>query len=139
MFFEFQCKLEHQQQQIDKLRGGRQLVDNTAGISQRQSNVADSEVPADNAQMIDGGLGYPVDGIKEQTTCDLHVEFRKISLKVAVDFALPPLGPEGKPPLWHGHEIPAGYAYVGVDQIVPSLSRCSLKSLDQKVSVNSEK
>ena len=72
MFSEFQRRLD-QQQQIDELRGGRQLVDTTAGTSQRQSSVADSEVPvADDARMIDGGPGYPVDGIEDQTPCALH-------------------------------------------------------------------
>ena len=66
MFFEFQSRLDQQQRQIDELTGGRQLVDNTAGTSQRRSSMADSEVPAaDDARMIDGGPGYPVDGIKE--------------------------------------------------------------------------
>ena len=65
MFSEFQRKLDQQQRQIEELTGGRQLVENTTGTSQRQSIVADLEVPAaDDARMIDGGPGYPVDGIK---------------------------------------------------------------------------
>ncbi|KAK1613168.1 hypothetical protein QYE76_036841 [Lolium multiflorum] len=125
-FSEFQRRLDQHQREIDEIRGGRQL-DNTASTSQRQSSVADSEVPSDGARMIDGGPGYPVDGIKEQTRCDLHQEFRNLSLKVAAGFVLPSLGLEGKPALWHGNEIPASYARVGVDTIVPSFESMELE------------
>ena len=124
-FSEFQRRLDQQQKEIEKLRGGRQL-DNTAGTSQRQSSVADSEVPADDARMIDGGPGYPVDGIKEQTPCELHQEFKNLSLKVVVGFVLPSLGLDGKPAVWHGNPVPAGYARVGVDTIVPSFESMEL-------------
>ncbi|KAK1614877.1 hypothetical protein QYE76_020394 [Lolium multiflorum] len=70
--------------------------------------------------MIDGGPGDPVDGIKEQTPCDLHDVFRNVSVKVAVGYVLPAFGAEGEPATWHGNEIPAGYAHVGVDSVVPS-------------------
>jgi hypothetical protein len=125
-FFEFQRRLDQQQREIDELKGGRKL-DNTDGTSQRRSNMADSEAPPDSPWMIDGGPGYPVDGIKEQTRCDLHQEFRNLSLKVAAVYALPTLGLEGKPALWHGHEIPTGYARVGVDTIVPSFESLELE------------
>ena len=77
--------------------------------------------------MIDGGPGYPVDGIKEQTPCDLHEVFRNISLKVAVGYVLPAFGAEGEPATWHGNEIPAGYARVGVDSVVPSFESLQLE------------
>ncbi|KAK1645884.1 hypothetical protein QYE76_063689 [Lolium multiflorum] len=77
--------------------------------------------------MIDGGLGDPVDGIKEQTPCDLHEVFRNMSVKVAVGFVLPAFGPEGEPATWHGNEIPAGYARVGVDSVVPSWETLELQ------------
>ncbi|KAK1691760.1 hypothetical protein QYE76_008457 [Lolium multiflorum] len=107
-----------QQREINELKGQRQ-PDNTAGISQRRdSSVADSEAPP--LRMIDGGPGDPVDGIKEQTPCDLHEVFRNLSVKVVVGFVLPAFGAEGEPATWHGNEIPAGYARVGVDSVVPS-------------------
>jgi hypothetical protein len=65
--------------------------------------------------MIEGGLGYPVDGIKESTSCELHQRMKNISMKVAVGQALPS-SPDVR---WHGREIPAGYAKVGVDEIMP--------------------
>jgi hypothetical protein len=65
--------------------------------------------------MIEGGPGYPMDGIKESTSCELHQRMKNISMKVAVGQALPS-GPDVR---WHGREISAGYAKVGVDKIVP--------------------
>ena len=110
---EFQRRLDEQQRQIEILSRGRQLES-----SGQSSSMAESEVPAaHNAQMIEGGPGYPVDEIKEQTPCDLYQEFKNITLKVAVGFALPILGSDGKPTLWYGHEIPPGYARVGVDKV----------------------
>ncbi|XP_071681949.1 uncharacterized protein [Lolium perenne] len=84
---EFQRRLDQQQREIDELKG-RRKPDNTAGISQRRSSVADSEAPPEYTRMIDGGPGYHVDGIKEQTPCDLHEVCRNLSLKVAVGFVL---------------------------------------------------
>ena len=57
---------------------------------------------------------YPVDGIKEQISCELHQKVKNISLKVAVGSALP-FPREAR---WQGREIPAGYAKVTVDGIV---------------------
>ncbi|KAK1680005.1 hypothetical protein QYE76_040853 [Lolium multiflorum] len=114
-----QREIQQQQLEINELKGQRQ-PDNTAGISQqRDSSVADSEV-APPLKMIDGGPGDPMDGIKEQTPCDLHDVFRNVSVKVAVGYVLPAFGAEGEPATWHGNEIPAGYARVGVDSVVPS-------------------
>jgi hypothetical protein len=64
--------------------------------------------------MIEGGPGYPVDGIKESTSCELHQRIKNISMKVAVGQALLS-GPDVR---WHGREIPAGYAKVEVDEIM---------------------
>jgi hypothetical protein len=64
--------------------------------------------------MIEGSPGYPVDGIKESISCELHQRMKNISMKVAVGQALP-CPPDAH---WHGCEIPAGYAKVGVDEIV---------------------
>ena len=63
--------------------------------------MADSEVPADDARVIDGGPGYPVDGIKDQISCELYQKMKNISMKVAVGYALPcPPGTK-----WHTREI----------------------------------
>ena len=76
MFSQLKARIDNQQQQIDELRSLRQgdqsALDITAVPSQRRSSVADSEVPADDARVIDGGPGYPMDGIKDQISCELH-------------------------------------------------------------------
>jgi hypothetical protein len=64
--------------------------------------------------MIEGGSGYPVDGVKESISCELYQRMENISMKVAVRQALP-CPPDAR---WHGREIPVGYAKVGVDEIV---------------------
>ena len=116
-FNELRGIVDRQQQQIDELRGVRQpTLDITPGTSQRQSSVAD------DARVIDGGPGYPVDGIKEQTPCELHDVMKNISVKVAVGFAFVPSAKA----TWHGGEIPAGYARVGVDQIIPEFQSMEL-------------
>jgi hypothetical protein len=91
-------------------------LDITAGPSKRKSSVAEFEPSTNDARrMIEGSLGYPVDGIKESTSCELHQRMNNISMKVAVGQALPS-GPDIR---WYGREIPAGYVKVGVDEIVP--------------------
>jgi hypothetical protein len=88
-FNQLLARLNEQQQQIDKLRGVvRQqdpALDITAGPSKRKSSVAKSEAPTDDARrMIEGGPGYPVDGIKESTSCELHQRMKNISMKVTI-------------------------------------------------------
>jgi hypothetical protein len=58
---------------------------------------------------------YPVDDISGKTNCEMHPSMKNISMKVVVGYALP----SGHGQLWHGREIRAGYARVGVDAIVP--------------------
>ena len=113
------ARINEQQKQIDELRGvPRQedpALDITGAPSKRKSSVAESEAPPDDARrMIEGGPGYPVDGIKESTSCELHQKFKNISMKVAIGQALPTV-PDA---CWHGREIPAGFAKVGVDEIL---------------------
>jgi hypothetical protein len=104
-------------------------LDITAAPSKQKSSVAESKAPTDDARrMIEGGLGYPMDGIKESTSCELHQRMKNISMKVAVGQALPS-SPDVR---WHGREILAGYAKVGVDER-------SSTSLDPKMRGNSEK
>jgi hypothetical protein len=55
-----------------------------------------------------------MDRIEESISCELHQRMKNISMKVAVGQALP-CPPDA---CWHGREIPAGYAKVGVDEIV---------------------
>ena len=98
------ARLDNQQRQIDELKLSRgdhsadPALDTTAVPSQRRSSVADSEVLDDDARVIDGGPGYPVDGIKDSISCELHQKLKNISMKLAVGYALPCL-PDA---LWHG-------------------------------------
>ena len=126
-FNQLLARINEQQKQIDELRGvARQedpALDITGAPSKRKSSVAESEAPPDDARrMIEGGPGYPVDGIKESTSCELHQKFKNISMKVAVGQALPS-GPDAR---WHGREIPAGFAKVGVDEIMTGFNDMEL-------------
>jgi hypothetical protein len=56
-----------------------------------------------------------VDDVREMKNCELHKPMKNMSFKVAIGNALHCL-PE---PLHHGNPIPAGYARVMVDDIVP--------------------
>jgi hypothetical protein len=80
--------------------------------------VASTEVPAnDHAQTIDDALGprYPMDDVREMKNCELHHPMKNMSFKVAIGTTLPCL----LGALNHGNPIPAGYAHVSVDDIVP--------------------
>jgi hypothetical protein len=60
--------------------------------SQRRSSVASMEVPADDhALTIDDAprARYPIDDVREMTNCELHQPMKNMSLKVAIDTALP--------------------------------------------------
>jgi hypothetical protein len=115
-FNQLLARVNEKKQQIDKLRGVVCLQDPalniTAGPYKRKSSMAESEAPTNDARrMIEGGPGYPVDGIKESISCELHQRMKNISMKLAVGQALP-CPPDA---CWHGREIPAGYAKVRVD------------------------
>ena len=105
-------------EEIRQQSSSRPQEDRTLDInSQQRSSVASTEVPADENALIDDAPGprYPVDDVREMTNCELHQPMKNMSLKVAIGTALPCL-PEV---LHHGNPIPAGYARVMVDAIVP--------------------
>jgi hypothetical protein len=100
-------RVNEQQQQIDELRGVVRMqdpaLDITADPSKQKSSVAESEAPTDDERrMIEGGPGYPVDGIKESISYELHQEMKNIFMKVAVGQALP-CPPDAR---WHGDTSP---------------------------------
>ena len=93
--------------------------------SQRRSSVASTEVPADENALIDDAPApprYPVDDVRESTDCELHQPMKNMSFKVASGTTLP-CGPEQ---LHHGKPIPAGYARVTVDDIVPGYEKLEI-------------
>ena len=65
---------------------------------------------------------YPVDDIIDTTTCELHFKMKNMSMKVADGYAYtnPPKA------TFHCNSIPAGYARVGVDEVVAQYSRLEL-------------
>jgi hypothetical protein len=71
---------------------------------------------------------YPVDDIREKKNYELHQSMKNISMKVTVGFALP-CEPRVR---WHGREIRASYARVGVEEVVPGYESLELQSLDRK-------
>jgi len=82
--------------------------------SQQRSSVAST---ADDHALIDDAPGprYPVDDVREMKECELHQPMKNMSFKVAVGTALPCLPGA----LHHGNPIPAGYARVTMDDLVP--------------------
>jgi hypothetical protein len=97
-----------------KLQGAtqhqQQLEHASGDPSQRRSSVASTDLRVGEAP-IDR---YPVDDISGKTSYEMHQSMKNISMKVAVGYALP----SGPGQLWHGREIRASYAHVGVDAIV---------------------
>jgi hypothetical protein len=114
--------VKHQHKQIEELReqGGthQRQQDSQGGPSQRRSSVAYTGVGDDEAPMD----RYPVDDIREKTSCELHVGVRNLSLKAADGYALTCESTT----LWHCNEIPDGYGRVGVDQLVPGYESLEL-------------
>ena len=125
---ELYAMLKRQQEQLDEMRqqGGTQLLlgfDSTGGQTQRKSSVASTGVRADDALVDEAPMDcYPVDDIREKTNCELHQSMKNISMKVVVGFALA-CEPGAR---WHGGDIPAGYARVGVDEVLPGYETLEL-------------
>ena len=117
---ELERQVQRQQQQIDSISQQRasqqlQLEDPQADAvpSQQKSSVGSTQLEASACEPP--AARYPVDDVTEKTDCELHMSMRNISLKVAVGYALP-----NQPGAsYHLGDIPAGYARVGVDEIVP--------------------
>ena len=65
---------------------------------------------------------YPVDDVTEKISCELHMSMKNISFKVAVGYALPNQSGAS----YHLGGIPAGYARVGVDEVVPLYANLDL-------------
>jgi hypothetical protein len=63
-----------------------------------------------------------VDDIMERKNFELHQSMKNISIKMAVSFALPsePVA------CFHGCPIPAGYARVGMDEVLKGYERLEL-------------
>jgi hypothetical protein len=77
----------------------------------------------------------PVDDISGKISCEMHHTMKNISMKVVVGYALP----SGPRQTWHGREIRAGYARVGVDAIVPGYESLDLDIAGPKEETTLEK
>jgi hypothetical protein len=82
--------------------------------------VASTELPGDDDELA---IRYPVDDITEATPCELHVKVVNITMKVAVGYALPIIGPN---PIYHCRPVPHGYAIAGVDQVMSAFEQLKL-------------
>lgn len=92
--------------------------------SQLKSSVGSTVVLPDRDALMDEApmARYPVDDITEKKMCDLHRSIKNISFKVAVGFALPN-EPGAR---LHGSQIPAGYARVGVVEVLKGFETLEL-------------
>jgi hypothetical protein len=93
--------------------------DATGPPSQRKSSVASMDLPEDDDEPA---IRYPVDGITEPTSCELHVKVVNITMKVVVGYALP-IGPNAT---YHCRPIPHGYAIAGVDEVMGGFEQLKL-------------
>ena len=120
--------MKRQQEQIDSISRQRasqqlQLEDHVpdAALSQQKSSVGSTQLQEPAA--APPTASYPVDYVTEKTDCELHMSMRNISLKVAVGFAYPN-EPEAT---YHHGVIPAGYARVGVDEVMTGFHTMELE------------
>jgi hypothetical protein len=88
----------------------------TGGLSQCKSSCASTGLPADTGiTAIDttAEQHYPVDEITYRTPCVLQTCIENLTFTVAYSSAMPRTPGE----VYHGQEIPAGYAKVGIDEV----------------------
>ena len=106
--------MELNQQKLSQQQPSEQQLEDpqaNADRSQLKSSVGSTQLEVD--------AHYAVDDVTERTDCELHMPFVNISMKVAIGYVLPN-GPEAD-------EIPAGYARVYVDEILPGMDTLSLE------------
>ena len=87
-----------------------------AVLSQHKSSCASTGLPADTGlAAIDttAEQHYPVDEIAQWTPCVLQTCSKNLRVTVAYGSAMPSTPGE----VYHGQEIPAGYAKVGVEEV----------------------
>src|SRR4051812_9278762 len=99
------------------------LLDATGPGSNWKSSVASTDLPEDGHEAMTEGARYPVDDITQQENCEMHVECRKLSLKVVAGYALPCR----KNGTYHCVPIPAGYAIVTVDEVIKDWEQLELE------------
>ena len=110
-----QVALAMSQQQQQQTEPAEPIVD-AAGLSQRKSSCASTGLPANTGiAAIDttAEQHFPMDGITQRTPCALQTCSKNLRFTVAYSSAMPSTLDE----VYHGQEIPAGYAKVGVEEV----------------------
>ena len=105
-------QLEQSQQRESRVQLESPEVE-AAPSNQQKSSVGSTQM--EHSELEAPPTRYPVDDITEKTECELHMAMSNLSFKMAVGYALPN-EPGAR---YHLGGIPAGYAIVGVDDIVP--------------------
>ena len=103
------------QQQQQQTEPAKPNID-SAGLSHRKSSCASMGLPADTGiAAIDttAEQHYPVDEIAQWTPCVLQTCSKNLRVTVAYGSAMPRTPGE----VYHGQEIPAGYAKVAVEEV----------------------
>ena len=103
------------QQQQQQTAPAEPIVD-AAGLYQSKSSCASMALPVDTGiPAIDtmAEQHYPVDEITQRTPCALQTCSKNLRFTVAYGSAMPSTPGE----VYHGQEIPAGYAKVGVEEV----------------------
>ena len=101
-------------------------------LSQRKSSCTSTDVAAIEPTGIQAVVEatapqwFPVDEITQRTPCDLQTAIKNLMFSVAYGTALPTQPGN----VYHGHQIPAGYTRVGVEQVARVRRRSSLIFLE---------
>ena len=116
-------QVQWQQQQIDLI--SQQRASQQLQLEEPQADAAPSQQKSCMVEASAFGppaARYPVDDVMEKTSCELHMSMKNMSFKVAVGSALPNQSGAS----YHLGGIPAGYARVGVDEVVPLYANMEL-------------
>ena len=110
-----QVDLAMSQQQQQQTVPAVPIVD-AAGLSQRKSSCASTGLPTDTGITTIDTMAeqhYPMDGITQRTPCALQTCTKNLRFTIMYGSAMPSTLGE----VYHGQEIPAGYAKVGVEEV----------------------
>lgn len=91
--------------------------------SQHRSTVGSTQLQLEDGPAVEPSAPhYPVDDVTEKTNCEIHMPMGNISFMVASGYALP-----NQPgATYHGGQIPASHARVGLSTITPGCQSIEL-------------
>jgi hypothetical protein len=131
---EFERRLTQQEEQLKTMSQPRASPQEPADPafkstvpSQRKSSQASTEVPANDAMLLDDApmARYPVDDVTDKKSCELRQKMANLSMKVAVGYAIP----SSPGQLYHCRLIPPGYACVGLNEFMQGFEELGLEIL----------